>query len=602
MSRARPRAPRARRAAARPGRDPRGAGGRPAGRPAPHPLRPHGGVAVRLLARRRRRHGRRPRAVACHRPDACRPSATPTSPTSACSRRPSGGWSSTSTTSTRRCAPVGVGRQAARRQRRGRRHENGASAAAAAAAARARRAAYRRSMRGFAAQPTLDIWYAHLDVARPRAAQQASKRARPRPKVAGQDPRPQRAHRSSASSPSVAGGKLRFKSIPPLVIAAARPRRGRARQSRSREAHPARLRRVPQQPRARAPPAARPLPARRPGAQGRRRRQRRHALPHRALRRAQRGRRAGAAVQGGRRRRCSNPTPAAARTGISGARVVNGPAPGAGRERRVPRLEHAREDAPALLLAPAARHEGLGRDRDARRRSIRSTTWRRAPGASRTRTPAPATPSPSPPTWAAARFDQAMAAFAAAYADADEGRLEGAQAAIADGGLEAQPPAPARSSSPRSDPVRGGQDAVVLSQPHPGRSSAFAFAVFCGLFAAEKGLQRLLVHFVLGLLFNVIFAFVVCFLSLVLPEQVPEGDVVRAAAGGESPRPLRQRQRSDAGPRLRPLRPDRRPASPEGGPGRHGGCRSQANGWSFSDPPRPRFLNCARHPQLAMKR
>ena len=41
---------------------------------------------------------------------------------------------------------------------------------------------------------------------------------------------------------------------------------------------------------------------------------------------------------------------------------------------------------------------------------------------------------------------------------------------------------------------------------------------------------------------------------------------------------------------------------PAGGAGRPGGRGPQANGWSFSELPRPCCLNCERHPQLAMKR
>jgi radical SAM superfamily enzyme YgiQ (UPF0313 family) len=54
--------------------------------------------------------------------------------------------------------------------------------------------------------------------------------------------------------------------------------------------------------------------------------------------------------------------------------------------------------------------------------------------------------------------------------------------------------------------------------------------------------------------------------------------------------------------RLRPAAHPPAGRPPAGGAGRPGGTALQANGWSFSEPPRPRFLNWKRHPQLAMKR
>ena len=62
------------------------------------------------------------------------------------------------------------------------------------------------------------------------------------------------------------------------------------------------------------------------------------------------------------------------------------------------------------------------------------------------------------------------------------------------------------------------------------------------------------------------------------------------AAARDDPRPLRQRRRGYAGPAARS---GRRIAARPG---------TQAYGRSFSEPPRPRFLNCERQPQLAMKR
>ena len=66
------------------------------------PLRADAGLALHLLPRRRPDHGRRP-GPADARGLRSSSAATPTCPTSASSARPSGAWSSTSTTSTRPC-------------------------------------------------------------------------------------------------------------------------------------------------------------------------------------------------------------------------------------------------------------------------------------------------------------------------------------------------------------------------------------------------------------------------------------------------------------------------------------------------------------------
>ena len=68
------------------------------------PPRPHAGLGVHVLPRGGGDHGRRPRANARTPGSRHSCAATPTCPTSACSRRPTAGWSSTSTTSTRPCA------------------------------------------------------------------------------------------------------------------------------------------------------------------------------------------------------------------------------------------------------------------------------------------------------------------------------------------------------------------------------------------------------------------------------------------------------------------------------------------------------------------
>ena len=82
--------------------------GSPPGPPAAAP-RADGRVAVRLLPRHARGHGLRPRRRTPAPTSWSRPAATPTSPTSGCSPRPSGRSCSMPTTSTRRCPGRGSG-------------------------------------------------------------------------------------------------------------------------------------------------------------------------------------------------------------------------------------------------------------------------------------------------------------------------------------------------------------------------------------------------------------------------------------------------------------------------------------------------------------
>ena len=123
---------------------------------------------------------------------------------------------------------------------------------------------------------------------------------------------------------------------------------------------------LPAHPDRRPPPAARALPLRARGTQGRRRRQRRHPRLDHAAARPRRQRSAVPAVQGGRgvgaravprQERVRQPRPAGRR----------GPAADAGRERHHARLDPGREPArrrqARLLRAPAVGRQGLGAGR-----------------------------------------------------------------------------------------------------------------------------------------------------------------------------------------------------------------------------------------------
>ena len=126
------------------------------------------------------------------------------------------------------------------------------------------------------------------------------------------------------------------------------------------------------------------------------------------------------------------PVPAARRAGGAGA------ADDAGRQRHLPRLDQGGGRAPPLLLAAAARHEGLGaaskRCRRSRSRSTQASAGGRWPGP----TPGPGTRSPSPPTWATAtRSTSRSPASRERYADQNERDYTEFVNAVRSGRLEA---------------------------------------------------------------------------------------------------------------------------------------------------------------------
>ena len=128
-------------------------------------------------------------------------------------------------------------------------------------------------------------------------------------------------------------------------------------------------------------------------------------------------------------------------------RSVRLPAPGragrhratahAGGERRVPRLGD-RALRSRLLRAPAARHEGIGRDRRPHRGRARALRLRCAASPWPVRTRGRATPPPSPGTWAPATSSTGpSSAFADGYADQTVEDHAALQQAVADGRIEA---------------------------------------------------------------------------------------------------------------------------------------------------------------------
>ena len=256
--------------------------------------------------------------------------------------------------------------------------------------------AYREAMAEFADMRTMDLWYAHLSEDDLRAAiakvaptghgKQDGKskkdgkgkgakggRDKDRDKETDKewaraakqsDKTLRKAHtRDSLQALSKLGelvdGRYRIVSQPPVVIpardlAAAYGMTADEVETAIRD----QFRRVPRDPAGRPATPAGTLRDHRHGPQGRRRRQRRHPGVHRA---AAGQRRAGPAVpasEGGNPigaggSPAEEPVPQPGRTGGPGS------ADDAGRQRHLPRLDQGRPGGPPLLLAAAARHEGL---------------------------------------------------------------------------------------------------------------------------------------------------------------------------------------------------------------------------------------------------
>ena len=147
-----------------------------------------GRVALRLLPRHAGGDGLRPRRRRRGPTSSCRPAATPTSPTSASSPRPSASSSSTPTTSTRRCRPRGSGTSSASRRA-------WSSLVVPTASGRRRTAprrwptvrSYREWMARYAAMRLIEVWYSRITEA------DISRALRSRRSQSGRTPRRERA-------------------------------------------------------------------------------------------------------------------------------------------------------------------------------------------------------------------------------------------------------------------------------------------------------------------------------------------------------------------------------------------------------------------------
>jgi len=94
--------------------------------------------------------------------------------------------------------------------------DNGADRRTATAAAQRAAQAYRESMRRLAADTTLGVWYAHLDV-EDLVQTRAAKKSREREAKALQKIRTKTSSHVVGKLAEVVDGKLRFRSLPPLV-------------------------------------------------------------------------------------------------------------------------------------------------------------------------------------------------------------------------------------------------------------------------------------------------------------------------------------------------------------------------------------------------
>ena len=171
------------------------------------------------------------------------------------------------------------------------------------------------------------------------------------------------------------------------------------------------------------PPPVRELPVRRPGSQGRRRRQRRDSRLDLPARRPRRPGPAGAAGQGG---------PGLGPRALSGSERVSpttasGSSAASGSPTRRPTSSSAGSAArasTATSTTSTSASSGTGRRRSISRLSPRrgsAPTPGRAAGRWRAPTPGRAIALRSRPTWATgASFDRAIARFATAYADQNE--------------------------------------------------------------------------------------------------------------------------------------------------------------------------------------
>ena len=333
--------------------------------------------------------------------------------------------------------PVGVGRQAARREPRDRRPRPRVRRAQRARRRAQRRARpYREQMRGSRRWATSRPGTSASTST--RSASGSPTRVEEEGAQLRQERRqgaPQDRLRAFSKLTTRVDGELRIVSDPPLIMPLEEICSGERAEDGARRA-PAVLERVPGDARRRVPQAARPLPLRRRGPQGRRRRQRRHPRLDRPADRPRRGRSAVPADQGGaavgaRAVHGANELPHQGRRVVEGQRMMQA-------SRRHPaRLDVGRPASTASGATSTSASSGTRRARpqidpmtptgdDDLRAALRRDA---RPRARPLRRPRRDRLLPR----RRRQFDRAMADFATAYADQNERDYAALQAAAADG-------------------------------------------------------------------------------------------------------------------------------------------------------------------------
>ena len=245
---------------------------------------------------------------------------------------------------------VGVGREADGRELRGRRARGRVPARDRTAGGHARAVeSYRARMAEFAGMRDLDVWYSHITSDEILAAT-TTRGMRKRTEKAMAKARTKDSLQAFAKLTTVVDGRPQIVNDPPLIVRVERAELpSRSRPSSAVPSH------APGRPQA-SPRAVR---VRGPGAQGGRRRERRHPLLHRAARGPRRAdplflqmKEAQSSVLERPPAQEPVPQPRAARRRRSALH--------AGLERHLPRVDRRAPGRTRLLLAPAARHEGLG--------------------------------------------------------------------------------------------------------------------------------------------------------------------------------------------------------------------------------------------------
>ena len=299
---------------------------------------------------------------------------------------------------------------------------------------------YREAMRDFAGMGNLDLWYARIGVEDlQRAAQQGSAKQVKRFERNVAKARSKDSLKAFAKLTEIVDGEPRIASDPPLIVpiedVVPRGRASPSRRVRSRH-HPL----LPAHADDRPPAAARALPLRPRGPQGRRCRQRRHARLDHAPARPRRERPALPPVQGGggigaravpRQEHVRQPWPAGCRR----------PAPDAGRQRHPARLDtghrHGWHD-PRLLHPPALGSKGSALVETMNPRAM--TVYAQLCGRTLAKAHARSGDAVAIASYLGRSdsFDRALASFAETYADQNERDYETLRDAVASGHIPAE--------------------------------------------------------------------------------------------------------------------------------------------------------------------